>query len=302
MIWQLFGGVTIISLAIGFAIRAIIYATTKPVGLILKIKFYPMFLSIVLPAYNEEQRILSSIAQLRTELPFIDMKCEGELLGDRFEIIIVNDGSSDQTGAIVRKYMSQFPDFVLQLIELPSNKGKGYAVKVGVEIARGKYIVFMDVDLSTPLTELPKLIEAIQKNCAIAIGSRGLPQSEIVKHQPIYREIMGKIFNVLVKLFVLRGICDTQCGFKAFRSHEAKRIFGLLQTHGFSFDVEILLIAQELEMTVQEIPIIWHNSFNSSVSPIGDSWEMFYSLLQMKRKVRKNLLANPLEERVLHGN
>ena len=265
-----------------------------------------MFLSIILPAYNEDQHILSSIDQLRNQLPSICMKIEGYTLGDRFEIIIVNDGSSDQTGTIVRKYISQcisqFPDFILQLIELPNNEGKGHAVKVGVEVARGEYIVFMDVDLSTPLTELPKLIEAIQKDCAIAIGSRGLPQSQIVIHQPIYREMMGKMFNVLVKLFVIKGIHDTQCGFKAFRSHEAKQIFGLLQTHRFSFDVEILLIAQELKIIVREIPITWHNSFGSKVSPIRDSWEMFYSLLQMKRQVRKNILAKPVAERVLRGN
>ena len=135
-----------------------------------------MFLSIILPAYNEDQHILSSIDQLRNQLPSICMKIKGYSLSDRFEIIIVNDGSSDQTGKIVRQYISQFPDFILRLIELPNNKGKGHAVKVGVEVARGEYIVFMDVDLSTPLTELPKLIEAIQKDCAIAIGSRGLPQ------------------------------------------------------------------------------------------------------------------------------
>ena len=261
-----------------------------------------MFLSIILPAYNEEQHILSSLDQIRNQLPSICMKIEGYPLSDRFEIIIVNDGSSDQTGTIVRKYISQFPDFILRLIELPNNKGKGYAVKVGVEVARGEYIVFMDVDLSTPLTELPKLVHALQKDCAIAIGSRGLPQSQIVKHQPIYREMMGKMFNVLVKLFVIKGIHDTQCGFKAFRSHEAKQIFGLLQTHRFSFDVEILLIAQELKIIVREIPITWHNSFDSSVSPVRDSWEMFYSLLQMKRQVRKNILAKPVAEHVLHGN
>lgn len=261
-----------------------------------------MFLSIILPAYNEEQHILSSLDQLRKQLPSICMKIEGYPLSDRFEIIIVNDGSSDQTGTIVRQYMSQFPDFILRLIELPNNKGKGHAVKVGVEVARGEYIVFMDVDLSTPLTELPKLIHALQKDCAIAVGSRGLPQSQIVIHQPIYREMMGKMFNVLVKLFVIKGIHDTQCGFKAFRSHEAKQVFGLLQTHRFSFDVEILLIAQELKIIVREIPITWHNSFDSNVSPIRDSWEMFYSLLQMKRQVRKNILAMPVEESVLHGN
>ncbi len=261
-----------------------------------------MFLSIILPAYNEAKHLRFSIDQLRNQLPSICIQIEGAALDDRFEVIIVNDGSSDKTGALVREYINLFPDFALTLIELPKNKGKGYAVKVGIEAAKGKYIVFMDADLSTPLTELPKLIESLQQNCAIAIGSRGLPQSQIVKHQPIYREMMGKIFNFLVKLFVIRGICDTQCGFKAFRAHEARRIFGLLQTYRFSFDVEILLIAQELEITVQEIPIAWHNSSDSSVSPIGDSWEMFYSLLQMKRKVRKNLLANPLEEHVLHGN
>ena len=261
-----------------------------------------MFLSIILPAYNEEQHILSSLDQLRKQLPSICMKIKGYSLGDRFEIIIVNDGSSDQTGKIVRQCISQFPGFIFQLIELPKNKGKGHAVKVGVEVARGEYIVFMDVDLSTPPTELPKLIHALQKDCAIAIGSRGLPQSQIVIHQPIYREMMGKMFNVLVKLFVIKGIHDTQCGFKAFRSHEAKQIFGLLQTHRFSFDVEILLIAQELKIIVREIPITWHNSFDSSVSPIRDSWEMFYSLLQMKRQVRKNILAMPVEESVLHGN
>jgi dolichyl-phosphate beta-glucosyltransferase len=235
-------------------------------------------------------------------LPFIAIKHEGKLLGDRFEIIIVNDGSNDQTGTIVRDCINQFPDFGLKLIELPKNKGKGYAVKIGVEAARGKYIVFMDVDLSTPLTEIPKLIDAIQGEYAIAIGSRGLPQSQIVKHQPIYRELMGKMFNMLVRLFVINGIYDTQCGFKAFRADTAKLIFRLLQTDRFGFDVEILLIAQELGMPVQEIPIVWQNSFHSSVSPITDSWEMFYSLLQMKRKVHQNLLANSIEIHLFHGN
>jgi dolichyl-phosphate beta-glucosyltransferase len=230
------------------------------------------------------------------------MKIEGEVLSDRFEIIVVNDGSTDQTSSIVRKYISEFPDFVLKLIELPINKGKGYAIKTGVSAARGKYIVFMDADLSTPLTELPKLIYALQKDYEIAIGSRGLPQSQIVKHQPIYRELMGKIFNMLVRLFVINSIYDTQCGFKAFRADAAKLIFRLLQTDRFGFDVEILLIAQELGMPVQEIPIVWQNSFHSSVSPLTDSWEMFYSLLQMKRQVHQSLLANSIETHLFHGN
>jgi dolichyl-phosphate beta-glucosyltransferase len=253
-----------------------------------------MFFSVILPAYNEDQRILDSIEQLRTQLPSICMKIEEERLTG-FEVIVVNDGSNDRTGVIVRQYISEFPDFALKLIELSVNKGKGYAVKVGVESAMGKYIVFMDADLSVPLTELPKLIYMLQSNYAIAIGSRGLAQSQIIKHQPIYRELMGKVFNILVRLFVISGIHDTQCGFKAFRADEAKRIFTLLQTYRFGFDVEILLIAQNMQMSIQEIPIIWRNSPHSSVSPIRDSWEMFWSLIQMKRKVRKNLLVDSLK-------
>jgi dolichyl-phosphate beta-glucosyltransferase len=264
-----------------------------------------MFLSIILPAYNEEKRLLVSIEKLRKQLPSILTNIDGEVLGDRvkvFEIIIVNDGSTDRTSSIVRKYINDFSDFDLKLIELTDNKGKGYAVKIGVEAARGKYIAFMDADLSTPPTELPKLIAAIQKDCAIAIGSRGLPQSQIIEHQPIYRELMGKTFNALVRLLVIDGIHDTQCGFKVFRNHEAKQIFGLLRTVRFGFDVEILLIAQELGIPIREIPITWYNSSHSSVSPFRDSWEMFYSLLPMKRRVRRNLLANSIEKSILHGN
>jgi len=261
-----------------------------------------MLTSIILPAYNEEERILSSISQLRVELPLILTAIEGKQLGDHFEVIVVNDGSGDRTGEIVSEYISQFPDFELSLINLPHNRGKGYAVKVGIEAARGKYISFMDTDLSTPITELPKLIAAVQNDYAIAIGSRALPQSQIVQHQPLYRELMGRIFNMLVRLFAINGIHDTQCGFKVFRAHTAKQIFGLLQTARFAFDVEILLIAQELSIPICEVPITWHNSPSSSVSPLRDSWEMFYTLLQMKRKVRKHLLGKFTAESVLHGN
>jgi dolichyl-phosphate beta-glucosyltransferase len=260
-----------------------------------------MLLSIILPAYNEEARILSSITRLRVEIPLILTAIEGQQLGDRFEVIVINDGSSDRTGVIVEQYISQFPDFELSLINLPSNRGKGYAVKTGVASARGKYIAFMDADLSTPPIELCKLIAAVQQDCAIAIGSRGLPESQIIEHQPIYRELMGKTFNLLVRLLVINGIHDTQCGFKLFRAQEAKQIFGLLQTMRFGFDVEILLIAQELEIPIREVPIAWRNSAYSSVSAFRDSWEMFYALLQMKQRVRRHLFVNSIEKNILHG-
>lgn len=263
-----------------------------------------MMLSIILPAYNEARCIQSSMEEMRLKMPSICAEIANHLgseLSTSFEIIIVNDGSTDRTGEIVRQYIDEFPSFNLRLIELSANYGKGYAVKVGIKSASGKYLIFMDADLSTSLMELPKLIHAIQREKSMAIGSRGLHQSRIINHQPIYRELMGKFFNLLVRLIVIKNIRDTQCGFKAFRYDDAKRIFSLLQTHRFGFDVEILLIAQELGISIQEIPITWSNSIYSSVSPVRDSWEMFCSLLQMKQRVRHSLLSTPSPEKILHG-
>ncbi|PZU96168.1 MAG: glycosyl transferase [Pseudanabaena sp.] len=269
-----------------------------------------MLISIVLPAYNEAQDIANSLNVLRTELPSVCLEINGATgsqSGNQFEVIVVNDGSADRTGAIVQEYMDRFPSFRLRLINLPQNYGKGYAVKIGVAAAKGAYIAYMDADLSTPLQELPKLISIVSERYlanserAIAIGSRALTQSKIIKHQPLYRELMGKTFNLLVHLFVIRGIYDTQCGFKVFRASEAKQIFKLLQTNRFSFDVEVLLLAQHLGIAICEVPVTWQNSPSSSVSPIVDSWEMFYTLASLKYRVKHNL-AVPVREIALHGN
>ena len=270
-----------------------------------------MLISIVLPAYNEAQDIANSLNILRSQLPSICLQINGakdDRSKDHFEVIVVSDGSVDQTSAIVQEYIDTFPSFKLRLIDLPQNYGKGYAVKTGVEAAKGTYIAYMDADLSTPLRELPKLISILseqylnQGKRAIAIGSRGLSQSRIIKHQPLYRELMGKTFNLLVRLFIIDGIYDTQCGFKVFIASEAKQIFKLLQTNRFSFDVEILLLAKHLGIAICEVPITWQNSPASSVSPIVDSWEMFYALASMKYRVRHNLSSAPVREIALHGN
>jgi dolichyl-phosphate beta-glucosyltransferase len=251
-----------------------------------------MLISIVIPAYNEARSAIASLDLIKCKMPSICVEiCHsmGIAQDHRFEVVIVNDGSDDRTGDIIRDYLTATPELDWQLLEFATNQGKGMAIKAGVMTARGKYVVFMDMDLSTPLTELPRLIMALQNDKSIAIGSRGMSQSQIIKHQPFYREFMGKAFNRLVRWLVIDHIQDTQCGFKAFKNHDAKHIFSCLQTGHFGFDVEILLIAQELGFRIWEMPIAWHNSDYSSVSPLRDSWQMFTSLLLMKYRVRRYL-------------
>ncbi|MDX2256352.1 MAG: glycosyltransferase family 2 protein [Pseudanabaenaceae cyanobacterium bins.39] len=251
-----------------------------------------MLISIIIPAYNEARAVVKSLDLIRKQMPAIclDIAQRVDVSQDHsFEVIIVNDGSGDRTGEIVRDYLTAAPELDWQLLEFVTNQGKGFAIKAGVMVARGKYVAFMDMDLSTPLEELPRLIMALQREKSIAIGSRGLSQSQIIKHQPFYRELMGKAFNLFVRWMVIDHLQDTQCGFKVFKNYDAKRIFSCLQTGHFGFDVEILFIAQELGLRIWEIPIAWHNSEHSSVSPLRDSWLMFTSLLWMKYRVRRYL-------------
>ena len=248
-------------------------------------------LSIVIPAYNESKRIIGTIAAVRG---FFDSKHNDLNL---LEVIVVSDGSGDDTVDLVKDYIDSFPDFPLQLIELSQNFGKGYAVKTWVGVARGAYILFMDADLSTPLTEISKLRRSLDLGFGVAIDSMGLPDSEIIRHQARYRELMGKVFNLMVRLLVIDGICDTQCGFKLFRADVAKLVFRLLQSDRFDFDVEVLLIAQELGFKIVEVPVIWQNSTCSTVSPLRDAWQMFLKLVNMKRRVQKNLISQGVKAR-----
>lgn len=235
-----------------------------------------MLLSIVIPAYNEEKRIGASLQELQSFLP---------KHFEQTEVMVVNDGSSDKTSQVVKAFETFEGTHRLTLIELDKNQGKGAAVKAGVEHASGDYILFMDADLSTPLTEISKVLLPLQAGKDIVIGSRAVKTSNILERQPFYRESMGKMFNLLVRLFVIDGISDTQCGFKAFRREAAKEIFNRLQTTRFGFDVEVLLWAKMLGYSVEEVGITWINSPHSRVSPIRDSLEMLWSLLRIRRQV-----------------
>lgn len=170
----------------------------------------------------------------------------------------------------------------IRLIRNEINKGKGYSVKNGFLNSTGSYLLFSDADLSTPIEEVEKLVDSIDHGYDVAIGSRGLKESDIKIHQPMHREKMGKIFNFLVRAITIKGFSDTQCGFKCFKRKAALEICKRQQLERFSFDVEMLYIAKKLGYKIKEVPIQWFNNPNSRVSPVKDSIKMFLDLLKIR--------------------
>ncbi|MEN6295607.1 MAG: dolichyl-phosphate beta-glucosyltransferase [Chloroherpetonaceae bacterium] len=227
-----------------------------------------MEISIVIPAYNEEERLPTT---LRTIIDYF------ENLSKEYEIIVVDDGSQDNTAEIAQHFNPR-----VNVIKLPKNSGKGAAVREGISHAQGDFILFSDADLSTPITEFHKLQESLENGSHIAIGSRAIDSSLIKVHQPFYREFMGKTFNKIVRALVLRGIQDTQCGFKMFKNSVAKQIFSLAKIDGFGFDVEILYLAHKMNFKIDEIPVEWRNDTKSKISPVYDSLKMFFEILKIR--------------------
>lgn len=228
-------------------------------------------LSVVIPAYNEESRIIPTLTSvsgfLKDNFPI-------------FEIIVVDDGSSDNTATVVKTLAQELGN--IELISYPVNQGKGYAVRKGVLACSGKLILFSDADMSTPVEELQRLIPPIREGFDIAIGSRGLRESDVRLRQPWYRQSMGKTFNLMVRLLTVGGIRDTQCGFKLFRSEAARNLFGNTLIRGFAFDVEVLFLAAKFGYKTKEVPVRWFNSPGSKVRIVRDSLRMFLELLRIR--------------------
>lgn len=217
-------------------------------------------LSVVIPAFNEEKRIKNTLIAVRD---FI----EREKI--RAEIIVVNDGSSDKTKEIVKEFERKIPN--LELVDLHKNHGKGFAVKKGVEASNGKFILFTDADNSTPIEEYKKLLtRRLVSKANIAIGSRYLRDSNVRIKQSKYRILLGRAGNFIIRLFLINGISDTQCGFKLFENKVAREIFHLQKINRFAFDVEALVIADNLGYKIVEVPVSWFNSSESRVRPIKD--------------------------------
>jgi dolichyl-phosphate beta-glucosyltransferase len=228
-------------------------------------------LSIVIPCYNEEQRLPRTIEQ-------IERHFDGKQVS--YELILVDDGSRDGTRMIMDSAAERNP--AVRLEALPQNRGKGRALAEGVAAARGAEILVTDADLSTPIEELDKLRAELRKGAGVAIGSRALKESRVEVSQPIYRVLMGKAFNLLVQVVLLPGIWDTQCGFKLFRADVAHDAFAALTTDGFGYDPEVLYRAKRRGVRIAEVPVVWRNSAPTKVSPIKSSLDMFSHVLRIR--------------------
>jgi dolichyl-phosphate beta-glucosyltransferase len=228
-------------------------------------------LSIVIPCYNEEQRLPRTIEQIERYL-------DGR--GITYELILVDDGSTDGTRKIMDAAAERNPR--VRLEALPQNRGKGRALAEGVAAAKGSEILVTDADLSTPIEELEKLQAELSKGAGVAIASRALRGSRVEVSQPIYRVLMGKAFNLMVQIVLLPGIWDTQCGFKLFRADVAHEVFAGLTTDGFGYDPEVLYRAKRHGVRIAEIPVVWRNSAPTKVSPIKSSLDMFKHVLRIR--------------------
>lgn len=220
-------------------------------------------LSLIIPAYNEEKRLPSTLDRIEAFFAGPQWPAEkGLALG---EIVVVNDGSKDATATLVRERMAQNP--LLRLVENPGNRGKGYAVRHGMQQMRCDWALLTDADLSAPIEELAALWGAVkEKRAEIAIGSRALDRSKVTVHQPWARELSGRIFNVVMRTATGLPFLDTQCGFKLFSRRAAEIVFSRQQLERFGFDVEILYIAKLHGLPIAEVPVAWANVEGTTVS------------------------------------
>ena len=228
-------------------------------------------LSVVIPAYNEAQRIGPSIERINGYL---------SARGIAFEVVVVDDGSTDATREVVAEAMRSRPS--VRLVENGTNRGKGFSLRNGFLNSSGELVLFCDADLSTPIEEVDPFIAEVERGADIVIGSRALRDSRIIKRQPFYRMLMGKTFNKFVWLLLVRGIADTQCGFKLLKRETCERLFGKLRLDGFAFDVELIFIARKYGLKVVELPVMWINSPESKVHAVKDSTKMLIDLLKVK--------------------
>jgi dolichyl-phosphate beta-glucosyltransferase len=230
-------------------------------------------LSLVIPAYNEDHRIAQTLRQVTA---WLDRQPWDS------EVIIVDDGSRDNTVAAAAPFLREEGNPV-RLVSFPENRGKGAAVRCGmIEEASGDYRVFYDADASTPITETDKLWPCFEQGAGIVIGSRSLPDSEVRVHQAWYRETMGRVFNLFLRILGLTRLPDTQCGFKGFTRDAAETVFAKQTLDGFSFDAELLYIAKRQGILIAQTPIEWHNSARSRVHPLNDSLRMFRDILRIR--------------------
>lgn len=240
--------------------------------------------SLVIPAYNEERRLPASLKKMQAyfQQPVYEL-----------EILVIVEKSKDRTVEASRDVVKGDPRF--QIIDNQVQRGKGYAVRSGMNRATGDVVIFMDADLSTPLDEVDTFIKFFNEHPAVdvAIGSREHAKSEIVKSQHPLRKNMGRIFNKFVQLLAGEGITDTQCGFKAFRREACREVFSRQKLDGFAFDVEVLMLARLLGFKIEVLPVKWVNDEDSKVRIVRDSLKMLRDLIKTRWLVARSLREKP---------
>ena len=238
------------------------------------------FLSVVIPAYNEERRLPQT---LQSVINYLAQQTYAS------EVIVVDDGSSDRTVQVVESFQAAHP--VVTLIR-NDHRGKGYAVRTGMLAAQGHIVLFSDADLSTPIQEISQLLPWFEHGFGLVIGSREGSGAKRI-HEPFYRHMMGRVFNFVVRMLTIRGINDTQCGFKAFRDDVAHDLFTRMKLYGENaqtvtgsmvtgFDVEVLFLGYKSGYKIKEVPVEWRYGNESKVNPLKDSFELFRDVLRVR--------------------
>lgn len=231
----------------------------------------PITYSIVIPAYNERARIRATLDRVLAHI--------GER-GWRAEVLVVNDGSKDDTALIVQQYAIEHAG--LRLLENPGNRGKGYSVRNGMLHATGEVILFTDADLSSPIEEADKLFAALASGTDIAMGSRWLQPELQTQRQSLHRQLLGRVYNLVLWIVLGLKYKDTQCGFKAFNRRATQLIFPLQQIERWGFDPEILFLAHRFGLKIEEVPVAWGHSEGTRINPLRDGLRMFWETLRIR--------------------
>jgi dolichyl-phosphate beta-glucosyltransferase len=227
-----------------------------------------MDLSVVIPAFNESLRLGPTLRRVAEYL---------KQSGLRYEVLVVDDGSTDDTSGVARQFASEG----IRVLRQEVNRGKGAVLKAGVLESRGREVLLCDADLSTPIEDIERLRPHLAE-AEVVLGSRAVASSEIEQHQPFYREMMGRTFNFIIQLVGVRGLRDTQCGFKLLDGDVARQLFAELQIQRFAYDVELVWLARRHGYRVAEVGVRWKDSPSSKVNPLTDSLRMLLDVLSLR--------------------
>lgn len=232
-------------------------------------------LSVIIPAYNEAQRLPPYLASVRQHL--------GARYADSYEVVVVDDGSGDGLCAALAPLAADWPQ--LAILRHPANRGKGAAVRTGMRTARGRLLLFADADGATPIDQEARLSEAIEGGAELAVGSRMLPSPEVTRRRTIVRGLVGRVFAGWARWWLAVAVRDTQCGFKMFRRRVGRKLFLLGREPGYLFDLELLALAQRLGYTIAEVPINWSDVPGGHLSLARESGRTLVGLWRLRRRL-----------------